>query len=178
MMAHWDFEKAQNLEPLVARESLRTKDKSLARLRAILSVSGVILSHRLAEEPLRKREGVFYFESGLNINPETKDSWMTLNGKPLETRPASVFYVEDGKLVEMKNEGRIGNMSALLFEANEIQMAALAEESLIRTMLYQLTYLGGEMLQFFKPFIVEFDEGYGRYIYVFKVDWDALSLAT
>lgn len=126
-----------------------------------------------SESPLAKREGnVLIFGNGLRVNLETMDAIVLQeNGTPFGF-PQSLFWMQNGQLIEKPFSKPILDVSALIFEREGVYWSVLANRNLIRSMLFRLYYLGGEGLRYFKLFTKQFDAANNTRLFIYEINWN------
>lgn len=180
VMAQWNFKKAMNIQEqrrAGSRGALRRfgKNASSNYVQDLLSVSGEFAKYTPAV-PASQREGNFlFFGNGVRMDLASKDALVFIPSKNIQGRPASLFYLDQGKLVEKTYQGDRVNACVLFFEDAGIFYSLIADARLIRSLLFRLYYLKGQGLTFFKPLLEEGSLSGGTVVRVFELDREKLS---
>ena len=175
VMAQWDFKKAMNI-----REKRRGGSRGISGafgangassyIQDLLSVSGQFAMYTPAS-PLAQRKGsLLYFGNGVRVDLSTKEALIFIPSKRVQERPASLFYLDQGKLVEKIFQGGRANVSVLFFEDAGTFYSVIADARLIRSLLFRLYYLKGQGLSFFKPLITKGSLAGGTMVQIFELD--------
>lgn len=182
VIAKWNFEKAKKTESAgAARENLLSYlnplQKAERRARRVFSITGPPLKY-VSEKKLARREGnTLVFKNGLVVDAATLSNRILL--PQVQGQPASLFYMEGGKLVEkpaQKAEGEeLLDVSALLIKKGESWEAVLADPRLIRSVMFRMYYLDAEGLELFRPFARETHTQDGSVVCVFEVLTEKIS---
>lgn len=181
VMAQWNFRKAAKIQDQRRKGSRGVlgalgKNTSSGYIQDLLSVSGEFAKYTPAV-PLAQREGNFlFFGNGVRVDLFSKDAHILIPAKKVEGRPASLFYIDQGKLVEKIFQGDRVNASVLFFEDGGTFYCVIADARLIRSLLFRLYYLKGQGLVFFKPLIEEGSLSGGTVVRVFELDRKKLFL--
>ncbi|MFH0984088.1 MAG: STT3 domain-containing protein [Candidatus Omnitrophota bacterium] len=175
--ARWDFRKAEawrtrqktGLEAVWGRLGNKTPP---SYLQVFLDITGKFLDYRPAL-PLVSQEGdelTFGADPCVKVNWAIKDTLIAEPSKKRITRPVSLFYLDQGQLVEKIYADPLTDLSVLLFQDGKSLYAVMADAKLIRSMLFRLYYLQAEGLSFFKPFISEGSLSGGTCVRIFELD--------
>jgi dolichyl-diphosphooligosaccharide--protein glycosyltransferase len=150
LMANWDFAKARALGKQNSK-----KGGAAGYIENVLAVAGPVLKYT-PEAAVRSIEANrLVFANGLLVDLAARDAYLLIPEKGIRGRPMSFFYLEEGRLVERKNEGELVDAGALLIPDGETFKSVIADPRLIRSMLFRFYYLKGEGLSFFKPFFYQ-----------------------
>ncbi len=137
----------------------------------LLAVTRRVLKYT-PEAQLERREGDrLFFSNGLQVDLATMDAVVVLPDRGLNGRPDSLFYVQDGGLLERDLEGDQVDVSALLIEQGGVYSSVLADAELIRSLMFRLYFLNGRGLDLFQPLLARGDRRAGNAITVHAVNW-------
>jgi dolichyl-diphosphooligosaccharide--protein glycosyltransferase len=167
LVARWDFRKAKKV---MDRRGYIPGDD----LDYLLSMTEGILNYTPEASLSRKGEEGMVFTNGLVFNPETMEARIDFPNPSLGRKPASLFWMSDGKLVEKSFPGETARESALLMERSGEYTSVIAAPELARSMLFRMYYLDGIGLLAFRPFLEHRDPDTGTVLRVYEIDWDAL----
>jgi dolichyl-phosphooligosaccharide-protein glycotransferase len=180
VMAQWDFRRAMDIQGR-RREGSRGvlgalgKNSASGYIRDLLSISGEFARYTPAS-PLVQREGNFlFFGNGVRVDLSSMEALVFIPSKKIQGKPASFFYLDQGKLVEKAYSGDRANVSVLFFEDTGIFYCVMADARLIRSLLFRLYYLKGEGLDLFKPWTEEGSLSGGTVVRVFELDREKLA---
>ena len=179
VMAQWDFRKAQEIQDQRRGGSRGVlgalgKNSSSSYIQDLLNVSGEFAKYTPAS-PLDKREGSYlFFANGVRVDLSTKDALIFIPSKRVQGRPATLFYLDQGQLVEKTFQGNAVNASVLFFEDAGTFYSVIADARLIRSLLFRLYYLKGQGLVFFKPLLEKGSLSGGTVVRVFELDREKL----
>jgi hypothetical protein len=109
------------------------------------------------------------------VDVAAKEAMIVIPSKGVQGTPASLFFPEQGRLVEKILSAGSPDVSALIFEENGAFYSVLADARLIRSLLFRLYYLNGEGLMFFKPVLSRGTLRGGTVVRVFKLDTEKFS---
>lgn len=170
IMAFWDFKRAQILK------DFSQLDSEFGYGSDYYGDAEIIIRGFRKYQPaanLAKRENDFlFFSNGLILNLSLMDAVIDSPEQKIRARPWSLYYLDQGQLVERKYpEAEAVSSSALIFKSGDDYRSVLADRDLIKSMLFRLYYLKGEGLNVFKPFILKNDPKTKQSIYVFEIDW-------
>jgi hypothetical protein len=180
VMAQWDFKKAAAIQEQRRGSSrgvlgVLGKNAAAGYVEDLLSVSGEFAKYTPAS-PLAQRDGgLLYFGNGVRIDQAANDALIFIPSKNIQRRPASLFYLDHGKLIEKNYPGEKLNASVLFFENAGTFYSVIADARLIRSLLFRLYYLKGQGLVFFSPLLEKGSFSGGTVVGVFELDRERLS---
>lgn len=127
-------------------------------------------SGKLAQ--ISKSEKEILFEENVTINLEKKFCFVNSEkyGKGV---PKSIFYLEDGKIIEKNLIGAKLPFSVIFYKRNKQYGVVLLDRPLAKSLLIQLYFFKGEGFKYFDRVIQKSDLTGRTEIDVFKVDWEA-----
>lgn len=179
VFANWDFRKAQALQGQKRKgprnfSGIFQRDAAQRYIQDILQTSGKWLKYTPIASLARRDGNVLFFTNGLRVDTSTSDAKVFIPAKGIQGAPASLFFFEQGVLVEKKFEKDLLDVSALFFEDRGHLYAVLADADLIRSMLFRLYYLDGRGLSLFKPVLTQGTLRGGTFLRVFELERDKL----
>jgi hypothetical protein len=179
VVANWDFKKAKSLQEEKIRNAKSSsgifKGGSADRyIQDLIQTSGKWLKYTPITSLAKKEGSVVFFTNGLRVDLATKDAMILIPSKGVQGAPASLFLLEQGKLVEKVFQTNTVNVSALVFEDGGDFYSVLADARLIRSLLFRLYYLKGQGLLLFKPLFTRGALREGTCLSVFELERDKL----
>jgi hypothetical protein len=152
------------------------EDASTGYVQDLMKITGKWLKYT-AVVPLEHRQGnVLYFKNGLRMDYGTKEAFLFIPSMKINGKLMSLFYLDQGQLIEKKSQGDALDASALVFEDQGIFYSVIADPKLIRSLLFRLYYLKGQGLSFFKPIISKGSLSGGTVIRVFELERNKFSI--
>jgi len=113
---------------------------------------------------------VVLFNNGLVFNPKDNTMFVFNGYNGQYGVPKSIFYMDNGKLVEHVYPDSTMDFSVLLLHENGSYKAIELDRELGASLFTKLYFLKGKGLANFKPFAANRDER--NYIGVFEIDWN------
>ncbi|HOW59982.1 MAG TPA: STT3 domain-containing protein [Candidatus Omnitrophota bacterium] len=180
VLAQWDFRKAKKIQEQKQNRSVQSLvhlgiNASESYVRDLVKVTGQWLRYSPVSLLEQRQKDVLYFKNGLRLDWATKEAFLFIPSQRIQGKPASLFYFDQGQLVEKKYEGTTLEISALVFEENGSFYNVLADAKLIRSLLFRLYYLRGQGLSLFKPLVSKGTLSGGTVVRVFELDRSKLS---
>jgi len=179
IVANWDFRTAKRLQA----EKSRTPKSFLGLLEGnalkryiqdLLQTSGQWLKYTPVSPLAQKKGSLVSFANGLLVDLTSKNARIFIPARGIQGAPASLFFLEQGKLVEKSFEADTLDASALIFEEGGDLYSVIADARLIRSLLFRLYYLKGEGLSLFKPLLTQGSLRGGTFLRVFELERDKL----
>jgi len=177
LMSEWDFKKANEVERQDAYEkkkagfSLQSRNNYVDKM---LRVTGNVLKY-WPESSLNRQDGDrLFFKDGVRVDLKTKDTEIIVPEKQINGKPRSIFYYENGNLIETEIAGAGLDVSVLLIEREGLWSSVVADRKLIRSMLFRCYYLDGAGLTLFKMIIKKQDVRINNQVSVFQINWDSI----
>lgn len=172
MIARWNFSKAK-----AALSQKKSGAKSLLGggggryADDFINMTDGVLKYMPATDLLKKEGDILFFGNGLSVNLKEKDALIHIPEKKVKNRPASLFYIENGEMLEKKFEGEHLDLSVLLIPVGEDHFqAVLADSRLIRSLMFRLYYLKGAGVKNFTLFSDQRNPLNGDQVLVFKLN--------
>jgi len=169
-IARWNFSKAKALSAKKTGGGLfRAARRNYAE--DFIAMTDGVLKYTPAANMVKKEGDALVFSNGLAVNFKEKDAMIHIPEKNLRGRPASLFYLEAGQLVEKEFDGNRVDVSALLIPVGENHyQAVLADAQLIRSLMFRLYYLQGAGLKYFDLFSDQRNPLTGDRVLIFKLN--------
>lgn len=168
MVSRWNFRKAREMQ------NKRSRGRSGKYVQDFINMTDGVLKYSPMVASKERNGNVLTFPNGLLVNLDLMDAVLSLPEKRIQGRPASLFYMKEGRLEEKTFQGERIDTSALLIEREGTFYAVLADARLIRSLMFRLYYLKGEGLTLFKPFSWKRNELNGDQVGVFELNESAL----
>ncbi len=166
----WDFEKAEEvINNKEIMERLPPKN-SPAFIQLLWKIAGGPYRFSGILGQLTLSGDTATFEHHVAVNLATKDVFVAspTYGKGV---PQSIFYVENGNMVEKKLNNATLGYSVILTQLDGVYECVLLDSALAKSLLMRLYFLEGADLRYFRPFTQEMDLTRRTRIYVYEVDW-------
>ena len=180
IVANWDFKKAKSLQEQKIRNARGGPAGILAGnganryIQDLLQTAGKWMKYTPIASLAKKEGSVVFFTNGLRVDLVAKEAKIFIPSKGLQGAPASLFFIEQGKLVEKLFQADTLDVSALVFEDGGDFYSVLADARLIRSLLFRLYYLKGQGLLLFKPLLTRGALREGTCLSVFELERDKL----
>ena len=120
---------------------------------------------------LNRTDQFILFAEGVQLHRTTKDC-LIQSKKYGQGIPQSIFYLQNGKVVEKKYPKANLPYSIVNITDGEKEMIYIMDRPLANSLLVRLHYFKGAGLSYLKPFIHETDLTKRTEIQVFEIDWD------
>jgi dolichyl-diphosphooligosaccharide--protein glycosyltransferase len=175
VIANWDFRKAKSLQEQKSRNFRRStgifeRDASRRYVQDLLQTSGKWMNYTPIASLAGRQGSLLSFTNGLRVDLATKSAMVVIPDKKIQGAPVSLFFLEQGNLVEKKSQGNVLNVSALFFEEGGVFYSVIADARLIRSLLFRLYYLKGQGLAYFKPVIEKGSLSGGTMVQIYELD--------
>ena len=109
------------------------------------------------------------------VNLETRDAYLSLpipGKKEIAVEPVNLLYKdESGDWTLKANLQSSRPVAAILEPAGQGFAAVVAHRDLIKSMLFQMYYLQGKNLKYFKPLIARYDPNSKTSVQIYEIDW-------
>ena len=118
-----------------------------------------------------QNENFIVFEQNIKLYRKTKDCLIdsATYGRGV---PQSIFYLQDGKIVEKKYLDANLPYSVVDVQDGRKELLYLMDRPLANSLLMRLHYFNGAGLTYFQPFLHDTDLTKRTDIHVFKINWD------
>ncbi|MFH1791789.1 MAG: STT3 domain-containing protein, partial [Candidatus Omnitrophota bacterium] len=170
----WDFRKAMEFGSKRIKELKKggffwrgTKDN----IQYMWSISGgsTYIGQRAYQTGLK--DGIVHFGNGVVYNKALKEAYMDNLENRISGIPASILYLEDGRLVEKELADSNIKLSVLVMDGERISSCVVAPSAILRSVLFRLFYLDGLGLTHFRRVIHEENPSLNTIIIVYEVDY-------
>lgn len=179
-MAQWDFRKAMEI-----REERRARSPGLmgffdnnalaSYTQDFVKASGEFAKYTAAAKLDRREGSILLFSNGVAVNFTSQDAVIFLPEKKDRVRPASLFYLDESRLVEKIYPDKGIDVSVLYFEEEGTFYCVIADARLFRSLLFRLYYLRARGLDYFKPVVEKGTLEKGTVVRIFELNRDQFS---
>lgn len=167
----WNFEKVEALtNNQDVLKNLPPKN-SVAYIRSLWNIAGGAYRFSDILGQLSQAGDILTFEQNVKIDLSSKDCFVNSPryGKGI---PQSIFYIENGHLVEKTLQNPSLPYSVILSQVDSLYECVLLDRPLARSFIMRLYFLKGADLKYLKLFTKEEDLTRRTRIYVYEIDWD------
>ncbi|MBF0388187.1 MAG: hypothetical protein HQL20_10110 [Candidatus Omnitrophica bacterium] len=171
-LGKWDFKKIEALNSSPAQRQTIPSRSSKDYVSFIWNlVGGPYRQSPTLNLKERTPQGLL-FDQGVLLNPV--DMSVKVRSPQYGTGiPASIFYAENGTVIEKKLAGADLSYSAIFFKDDSgTPRCVLLDRQLANSLIVRMYYFSGLGLKHFKPFARESDLTGRTRIYIYEVNWD------
>lgn len=167
---NWDFKKVSEINKSSQLLAQVPKHNTDDYIKFLWNLVGGAYRYSGILNQISQTERNILFENNVRINLDSKECHVDSKqyGQGI---PYSIFYLEDGKVLEKKFNNAGLNFSVLLLADGRHYSTVLLDRRLAQSLLIRLYFFKGIGLKYFEPFEEETDLTQRTHIQIFEINW-------
>jgi len=169
-VAYWDFAKMERFNDDPKYRQLVPSPSSKPYINFLWKLAGGHPKYSGLLKPVDATPQLLIFQDNIKVNVITKECSID-SPKYGKGIPHSIFYVDEGRIIEKKYPHANLRYSIVLINQNGQYGIVLMDTRLARSLIMQLYFLEGEGLKYIKPYYRDGNLTGRTQIDIYEIDW-------